>query len=396
MTAKLKTNKVFRLIDEALASGKQIVSLQGSTRSGKTYNAMIWLIYYALSNPATSISIVRATLPSIKKTVFRDFEDIMIALGLYNAKDFNKSDMVYKLSNGSYFEFFSVDNEQKVRGAKRQILFVNEANELKELQYTQLMLRTTLFTILDYNPSFSEEHWLSASVNREERTAFHITTYKDNPFLEESVIKNIESLKTKNANLWRIYGLGLQGIVEGLVFPNIELIDEMPNYIDRRYRGIDFGYSHDPTAIVEVGIEGSSLYIHEIEYKTEMLSGDIIRVLKQSDSKVISESADPRLVSEIKRAGINIHPVKKFQGSIEAGIQKMQECKIYITKDSINLIKEFKNYTYAKDKEGKFINKPIDAFNHGIDAIRYVVLMEVLGGERKKLDPRRLEGYAFG
>lgn len=211
--------------------------------------------------------------------------------------------------------------------------------------------------------------------------------------MEQTIIAEIESLKEKNASLWQVYGLGQQAIIDGLIFKNINVIDEVPHYIKRRYIGIDYGFTNDPTAIVMVAVDGDCLYIEELCYRTEMLTNDIIKFLKNGkygDKKVISESADPRLVEEIYRAGVNIHPVKKYAGSVEAGVAKMLEHKIYITKDSTNAIKEFKNYTYAQDKEGKWLNTPIDLFNHCIDAIRYVVMEEIMGGERKGVDLSRL------
>lgn len=387
----IQATRVYREIDNALKAGYTTVSEQGSSRSSKTYNTVIWLCVYCLTHPFSTVSIVRATLPSLKGSVLRDFENILQDMDLWDVRCFNKSELLYRFDNGSWVEFFSCDNEQKLRGRKRQILYVNEGNELKYIEWQQLQMRTTLFSIIDYNPSFSDDHWLCA-LNREERTYHFVTTYKDNPFLEQKVIDEIESLKHKNPSLWRIYGLGLQAMVEGLVFHNVEVIEEIPSHMTHEWVGMDFGYTNDPTAIVRVAFRNNTLYIDETAYKTEMLSSDIIRVLKEYHPRmqIISESADPRLVQEIYRAGIDIHPVEKFQGSIEAGIQKMQEYKICVTKRSANVIKEFRNYTYRQDKEGKWLNQPIDCYNHAIDAVRYVVMMKLLGGQRKPLDIDRL------
>ena len=244
---------------------------------------------------------------------------------------------------------------------------------------------------MDYNPSFSDDHWI-CGVNQDSRTYHFISTYKDNPFLEQSIIDEIEGLKTKNQTLWQVYGLGLQAVIEGLIFKNVDTIGEIPVNVKRRWVGMDFGFTNDPTAIVEVAVQDNDLYIDERAYATQMLSSDIIRVLKSECErmKIISESADPRLIQEIYRAGINIHPVQKFSGSIEAGITKMLEFKIHITARSCNVIKEFRNYTYAQDKEGKWLNEPIDCYNHAIDAVRYVIMNEVLGGERKPINKARI------
>lgn len=375
----IQTTRIYKEIANAIKSGYVTISEQGSSRSSKTYNTVIWLIIYCITHPNTSLSIVRATLPALKGSVLRDFKEILQRMGLYDVKSLNKTELIYNFYNGSFCEFFSTDSEQKLRGRKRNLLYINEANEISFLEYQQLKMRTTHYTILDYNPSFSEDHWLN-DVNKEEKTYHFITTYKDNPFLEKIIIDEIESLQYKNQSLWRIYGLGLQAIVEGLIFTNVEIVDEIPEFVKKRYLGVDFGYTNDPTAIVEVALVDDVLYIDEICYRTHMLTNDIISELKPFKGyKIISESADPRLVQEIYRAGINIHPVVKGTGSIEAGINKMQQYKIKITKRSTNVKKEFNNYVYSQDKEGKWLNKPIDKFNHGIDATRYVILSEVLG-----------------
>lgn len=391
---KLQTTRVFSEIEAARRNGYTTVSEQGSSRSAKTYNTVIWIVCQCLTVPKTTVSICRSTLPSLKGSVLRDFIEVLQRIGEYSDKHYNKSDLIYTFPNGSWVEFFSCDNETKLRGRKRKILFVNEANELKYLEWQQLQLRTTQFSIIDYNPSFSDEHWI-CEVNKDPRTYHFISTYKDNPFLEQKVIDEIESLKRKNFSLWQIYGLGLQAQVEGLVFRNVDVVERIPEtgYRRRRFLGVDFGYTNDPTAIIDVLIEEETktLYIDELCYRTTMLTSDIIAELKpQGAVKVVSESADPRLVQEIYRAGVNIHPVVKYSGSIEAGITKMQEYKLVITKRSTNVIKEFRNYTYQQDKEGKWLNTPIDVWNHAIDAIRYVVMSELLGGKRKAVDLKRV------
>ncbi len=330
----------------------------------------------------TTVSVVRKTMPALKRSVYRDFKEIMIDWGYWDKKCMNQTDWIYTFPNGSWIEFFSCEDEQKLRGSKRKILFVNEANEISFLEWQQLQMRTTKFSIIDYNPSFSEEHWIN-QVNEERKTCWWISTYKDNPFLEQKVIDEIESLQWKNKSLWQIYGLGQRAIVEGLVFPKIEIVDYVPREAQRRrFYGMDFGYAADPTAIVEVMIYKNTIYIDELCYQTHMLTSDIIRELKriEGEPEIISESADPRLVDEIENAGINIRAVSKFAGSIDAGLMKMKEYRICITRHSTNVIKEFRNYTYMQNKEGKWLNTPIDAFNHAVDAIRYVILEKVLGG----------------
>ena len=375
----IQTTKVYSEIEQAMKDGYTTVSLQGSSRSSKTYNTLIWLIVYCLNHPNTRLSIVRATLPALKGSVYIDFKEILMNMLLFDGKRLNKAELTYHFANGSWVEFFSTDSEQKIRGRKRDILFANEANELSFIEWQQLKMRTTRYTILDYNPSFSDEHWISA-INRDSRTYHFITTYKDNPFLEQTIIDELESLQYKNKSLWQIYGLGLQSQVEGLIFTNVETVDEFPEWAKGIGLGIDFGYTNDSTAIVRCAVMDDSLYLDEICYQTHMLAKDIIEVLKRyKNMEVMSESADPRLVQEIANAGILIYPVEKWQGSVMAGINKMQEYRIKITKRSVNGIKEARNYTYMQNKDGAFVNVPIDKWNHFWDASRYWVLGKVLG-----------------
>lgn len=386
--------KNFIKLGQAFDSGYTTVSEQGSSRSSKTYSNVQWLIKRCLDYAGTTVSIVRKTMPAIKRSVYRDFEEIMVSWGQWNDRSMNKSEFIYTFDNGSWIEFFSCENEQKMRGSKRQILFVNEANELSFIEWQQLQMRTTQFSILDYNPSFSEEHWIN-QVNQERKTFHFISTYKDNPFLEQKVIDEIESLQWKNKTLWQVYGLGQQAIVEGLIFPKITITDYVPKEAERhRFIGMDFGYENDPTAIVEVLFWGKKMYINELCYKTHMLTSDIINELKKIpwNPEIISECADPRLVDEIYNAGLDIKAVHKFGGSIMAGITKMQEYEICVTKGSVNVIKELRNYTYRQDKEGKWLNVPIDAYNHGIDAVRYVVLEKILGVGASGMDASGILG----
>lgn len=390
---KIQTTRIFRDIGQAVAQGYTTISLQGSARSSKTYNVLIWLIAYCLGHPGTRLSIVRATLPAIKGSVLVDFKEILRRMGIYSERSLNKSELIYTFANGSWAEFFSTDSEQKLRGRKRDILFVNEANELGFIEWQQLKMRTTRLSIIDYNPSFSDEHWICGAVNQDPRTFHSVTTYRDNPFLEQTVIDEIESLREKNQSLWQVYGLGRQAVIEGLVFKHFGLCETIPPHVRHRFIGMDFGFTNDPTAICEVALDGDTLYIDEIAYRTQMLSSDIIATLREAAPRmrVISESADPRLIQEIYRAGIDIHPVKKFPGSVEAGLAKMQEYRIILTRRSTNVAKELRNYTYRQDKEGRWLNVPIDCYNHAIDAVRYVVMEEFMAGQRRKIDLGRLQ-----
>ena len=391
---RIQTTEIYNRLDGAAAEGYTAISLQGSARSGKTYNVMIWLILYALRVPHIKISVVRATLPALKGSVLEDFNTIMHQLGVYNDRHFNKTDLIYWFRSCSTIEFFSASDEQRLRGRKRDILFVNEANELSAIQFQQLKMRTSRLTIIDYNPSFSEEHWIAKDFNRDPRTYHFVSTYRDNPFLEQTIIDEIESLQNKNKSLWQIFGEGQMAQVEGLIFTDYSVIEAFPPDAEKHARlGIDFGFTNDPTAIVRVSFDGESLFLDEVCYRTRMLQSEIIDTLKlHRDRRVISESADPRLIEEIHRAGINIHPVRKYSGSVQAGIAWMQQHPLLITAQSVNLLKERANYTWAQDKEGNFINTPIDAYNHAFDATRYVCMTEWMAGNKKPINLKKLSG----
>ena len=396
---KIQTTKVYTEIAEAVKNGYTTISEQGASRSGKTRNTCIFLVVYALTHKNKCISVVRATQPAIRRSVFRDFKEVLLDMGIMKDGMVNNTNFTINFDTGSFIEFFSADDEQKIRGSKRNVLYVNEANELQFIKWQQLKMRTTEFAIMDYNPSFTDEHWI-CSVNKEERTYHFITTYKDNPFLEQNIIDEIESLQWKNPSLWQVYGLGKMAIVEGLIFPSFEAIDEIPKYAQtkHRYIGMDLGYSQDPTAIVDASFHDGAMYLDEVCYRTNMLTGDIIRELRAHGDanmrrfEIISESADPRLIDEIYAAGLDIKPVRKYAGSILAGLQKMQELRIYVTKRSVNLIKELKNYTYRQDKNGNWLNEPIDCYNHGLDAVRYVVMEKIMGGHRQGLTASQIAG----
>ena len=376
--AIIKTTKIFTEVDNAIHSGYNVVSAQGSSRSIKTYNILIYLLSHILTNKK-SLSIVRKTLPALKGSVFRDFKEIMQdKYKIWDNRCMNKSEMIYTLPNGSFVEFFSTDDEQKIRGRKRNILYCNEANEISFLEWQQLVMRTTDFSIVDYNPSFSDEHWL-CELNKDPRTYHFISTYKDNPFLEQTIIDEIESLQYKNKVLWTVYGLGLQAMAEGLVFPEYEIVNEFPEQAKFVAAGLDFGYSSDPTAIVKCGVLDNRLYLDEQCYRTHMLTSEIIKELKKLGLFVYADSADPRLIQEIANAGIIIFPADKYKGSVMGGLFKMMEYKICVTRRSVNLIRELKNYVYEQNKDGKFINEPIDAYNHLIDASRYYTIGKLLG-----------------
>ena len=303
----------------------------------------------------------------------RDFFEILNKEGAYNPELHNKSEGTYQLW-GNLVEFISVDQPQKVRGRKREILFINEANELSLEDWRQLMLRTTERTIIDFNPS-DEFHWIYEQVIPREDADFFQTTYKDNPFLPQSVVMEIERFKDVDENFWRVYGLGERGASQATIFTHWKEIDQIPNEYKLLTTGLDFGYTNDPTAVVRIYTDGHGFAVDEICYATRLTNSDIAKMLRDNgvhrSDVVICDSAEPKSIDEIHSHGFNTHGARKGRDSVRSGIQFLHSRPLAVTSRSVNLIRELRNYKWKEDKNGKQLNEPVDSFNHAIDAMRY-------------------------
>jgi phage terminase large subunit len=371
---KLKTNKVFRHLEESAA---KIVVQQGGTRSGKTYNIILWIIFsYCQKNEGKIITICRKTYPALRGTVMRDFLTILKDHEIYSEDDHSKTASEYKL-NGNTIEFISLDMPQKIRGRKRDLLFANEANELNFEDWQQLLFRTNEKVIIDFNPS-EEFHWIYDHVLPRKDVEFFQTTYKDNPFLGAEIKAEIERLKDIDENYWRVYGLGERGQAKSLVY-TFTTIKEIPKEAKLVSYGLDFGYSSDPTSLVRTYILGDDMYVDELLYRTGMTNQDIANEMKvlglDRSNEVFADSAEPKSIEEIYRMGWNVKPTIK--GSINIGIDIIRRYKLHATESSFNLIKELRNYKYIEDKNGQMTNKPVDNFNHALDALRYSVVNKI-------------------
>ena len=304
----------------------------------------------------------------------RDFFDILKEHNLYSETFHNKSSGEYRL-NGNLIEFISLDQPQKVRGRKRDLLFINEANELFWEDWQQLVFRTTGRIILDYNPS-DEFHWIYEKVKTRDDADFFITTYKDNRFLPKSIIAEIERLKDTDENYWRVYGLGEVGKSVATIF-RVSLTDLVPENAKHIGYGMDFGYTNDPTTLVSIFIHDTNMYVHEKIYRTGMTNRDIANELQRLGvgrrEEIYADSAEPKSIEEIYRMGWNIKPAAKGRDSVNIGIDMLKRYNIQVTKTSTNTIKEFRNYKWKEDKNGNVLNDPVDMFNHSIDACRYLV-----------------------
>ena len=348
----------------------KIVVNQGGTRSGKTYSLLQLLIVKAFKNKGKVFTIVRKSLPSLKMTAYRDFFEILNSLNLYSETDHNKSDYTYNL-NGNLFEFVSLDQPQKKRGARRDFLFCNEANELTWEDFFQLLVRTTDKIWLDYNPSDSF-HWIYDKLLIRDDVSYIQSTYKDNPFLEKTIVDEIERLQGTDDDYWRIYGLGERGLSRATVF-QFKMADDPKGKLVSF--GLDFGFTNDPTSLVQVYKDGDDLYIHEMMYHTQLTNYDISEKFTELGltryDEIWADSAEPKSIEELHRMGWNVRPTAKGADSIMAGIDILKRHKIYVTKGSDNVVREFQNYKWQEDKNGNLLNKPIEKFNHAIDAVRY-------------------------
>lgn len=360
------------VFEHLLDSESKIVCEQGGTRSGKTYNILLYIIFhYCQVNTGKTITICRKTFPAVRSSVMRDFLNILKSYNKYDEAYHNKSNSEYTLNN-NLIEFISVDQPQKIRGRKREFLFINEANELEYEDWQQLIFRTTEKIVLDYNPS-DEYHWIYDKVLNRDDVEFYKTTYKDNKFLDESIIKEIERLKYTDEQYWQIYGLGVRGVSKATIFNYVE-VPHVPHDAELISYGADAGYTNDPSTLVSVYRKDYNLYIKEHLYRTMMTTKDLSDCFKKevmNRNAIYFDAAEPRLIDELRRMGHNIQPSLKGRDSINAGIDLLKRFKIHITSDSNNAIQEFRNYKWQEDRSGKLTNKPVDKNNHIIDAVRY-------------------------
>ena len=358
--------------------------IQGGTSASKTYSILTILINKAITEDGQEISVVSESLPHLKRGCIRDFLKIMMALERFDANKWNKTTFTYTFSNNSYIEFFSADSESKLRGARRKTLYVNECNNIPFEAYQQLAIRTSGDIWLDYNPSAS--FWAITEVKEEEDTDFIILTYKDNEGLPESIVQELEATRKKAetseywANWCDVYLDGNVGSLQGACIKDWKQIDVLPMEAKLLGVGVDFGYSNDETAIVNMYKYNDAYIYDEIAFKKGLLNGDIYNILKEehlSNELIYADSSEPKSIAELNRliGSNNVLPVKKGRDSIVNGIALINQQKVYVTKRSTNIIRELRNYTWMRDKEGNTINRPIDKYNHSIDALRYITTM---------------------
>jgi phage terminase large subunit len=364
---------------------KRVRIVQGGSSAGKTF-AILSLLYSYAANPECGpleISVVSESIPHLRRGALKDFLKMLNMTGLYQEELYNRTLLRYDFPHGSYIEFFSADQSDKMRGARRDVLFVNEANNIAWEAYHQLAIRTRTAIYIDYNPV--REFWAHTELMHDPDAEFLLVTYKDNQALDPAIIREIEKAKTKAetsaywANWWKVYGLGQVGTLQGAIYEDFEVVEGID--VSRAKfvaLGLDWGFSNDPTALVAIYRQGDCLLIQELLYATGLTNQDIAHKLRSLGItrawEIVADSAEPKSIEEIYRLGFNIKPAEKGPDSVRNGIDILKRYKLQVTKDSTNLIKELRSYTWATDKEGKNTGVPIDSFNHACDAMRYVAL----------------------
>jgi phage terminase large subunit len=360
------TKKIFEL-------KKRVRGVGGGTGASKTISILLWMIQRAMVDKYRGelMSVVSEFFPHLKRGVIRDFQNIMEEHGYWDESCYNRTDCIYTFPTGTKLEFFSADQPGKVRGPRRDILFINEANNISYEIYTQLEVRTKKIIWMDWNPV--QEFWFYGEVKGKEDVDFITLTYKDNEALDKGIVAAIES-RMHNKNWWKVYGLGELGDTEGKIYKNWAFIDEVPHEARLERRGLDFGYTNDPSALVDIYYYNGGYIIDEALYQKGMTNkqiADFILNCEYPSTMVVADSAEPKSIDELRSYGVNIIPVVKGKDSVAQGIQFVQDQRISVTKTSYNVIKEYRNYLFEVDKDGKVTNDPSPVFNHSMDAVRY-------------------------
>jgi phage terminase large subunit len=356
------------------ALNQRIRAVCGGTSASKTISILLYLIAKAQHDKTPTLtSVVSESFPHLKRGAMRDFQNIMEAHGYFNYDNWNKTDYTYTFETGSKLEFFSADQPGKVRGPRRDRLFINEANNIPYEAYDQLTVRTKEFIMLDWNPT--TEFWFYDQVlGQRDDVDFITLTYLDNEALAPEIVQDIESHKN-NKNWWKVYGEGQLGEVEGRIYTGWKLdVDEIPHEARLIRRGLDFGYAKDPAALIDIYEYNGGYILDELFVRTGMLNRDIAsHILAQPDPNVltIADSAEPKSIDEMKEYGVNITGSNKGPGSRNQGIQFVQGLKISVTKRSLNLKKAYNNYMWKTDKDGHILPEPDHFLSDAMDAVRY-------------------------
>lgn len=372
---------------------ERVIINQGGTSSGKTYTLIDMLFLLAMQQPKSTITVVGQDIPNLKVGAYRDAKNIWGDSHVYQQWfcKVNETDRVFKCINGSLIEFKSYADEQDAKSGKRQYLFVNEANGIPYSIYWQLATRTTKKIYIDYNPS--NRFWVHDELIGKTDVKLIISDHRHNPYLSSEMHERIESIS--DPELWRVYARGLTGKIQGLIYSNWELCEKLPLDYKKRWIGLDFGFTNDPTAILDVRLSAGELWIDELVYQSGLTNPDISKQLIAngivSQVEIVADSAEPKSIAELQALKHRIEPAKKGADSINTGIDILKRYKLHITRRSRGLRKELLAYKWSEDRQGNKTNKPIDQFNHALDTLRYVALNKLVE-QRKATKPRFMIG----
>lgn len=378
MKQEWKCSKVFVQTKKAWLSKPRYISSCGGTRSGKTFSNLQLLILVANTRKVT-ISVVSETMPHLKRGAIRDFQNIMGTE--FDETRWNKTDAIYTFPNGSIIEYFSADSPAKVHGPARDILFLNEAQNISYDIARHLFVRTSERILIDYNPTHT--FWVNERIEPSEDCVCIHSTYKDNcdcatgeTFLSPEQIQEIESNRG-DANWWRVYGEGKVGQLEGLIFPDFEQVDALPEVTDGMIDvyGLDFGFTNDPSVLLHILIDTRKreLWVDELFYRTGMLNADMAQAAKGENvgrRPIYADSAEPKTCEELRRYGLNVIGAYKATRKAEQ-LQALKAYALKITKRSVNTIRETRGYTWQRTGDGQWLNEPIAFQDHAMDALRY-------------------------
>jgi len=388
----MKSQKSKFIYTSALRKIRNIKSrikvIQGGTSASKTFSILAILIDRAIKTPNLEISVVSESIPHLRRGANKDFLKIMKETNRFIPGHYNKTLLRYEFSNGSYIEFFSADDESRLRGARRNVLYMNECNSINYDAFLQLQIRTDGDIYLDYNPSY--RFWVHTEVIGQPDTELLILTYKDNEALSNEIVKQLEANRNKalTSSYWenwcRVYLDGEIGQVEGTIYTDYSIMERIPEDAKLLCHGLDFGFSQDPAALVAIYKFDDSLIIDEVVYRSGMLNSELSTLMKQSNvtGEIFADSSEPKSIQELRRYGHQVKPVDKGKDSVKFGIQLVQEYKLFITRRSSNILEELSKYMYKKNRDGGYEPTPIDMYNHAMDAMRYGILMKL--GKRKE------------
>jgi len=359
-------------IRKVAAMNKRIRVVQGGTSASKTISILLTLIHLSQSDEEKKLtSIVSESIPHLKRGAIRDFKNIMQSHHYWKDANWNATDSTYIFETGSQIEFFSSDNGDKLRGARRDRLFINEANNVTFDAFEQLEVRTKDLIFIDYNPT--NEFWAFTEViGQRDDIELIILTYKDNEALSPEIVGSIEQRRNRKG-WWTVYGEGQLGEVEGKIYKDWQIIEAIPHEARLVRRGLDFGYSNDPTAIIDIYEYNGGFILDEILYQKGMSNKQLADVVLAREDKVLTmaDSAEPKSIDEIRSYGVNIMGASKGPGSVNQGIQFVQQQRISVTARSTNVIREYRNYLWKTDKDGKILNEPEHQYSHSMDGVRY-------------------------